>query len=104
MQLPENAGSPDGLTVDAEGFVWSAHWDGWCVTRYDPDGKVDRVVTLPVPRPTSCCFGGPDLSTLYITTARIRMSQRQLAEAPLSGGVFALRAGVRGQADTPFAG
>ncbi len=104
VQLPENAGIPDGLTVDAEGFVWSAHWDGWCVTRYDPDGKVDRVVTLPVPRPTSCCFGGPDLSTLYITTARIRMSQRQLAEAPLSGGVFALRAGVRGQADTPFAG
>lgn len=104
VQLPEDAGLPDGLTVDAEGFVWSAHWDGWCVTRYDPDGKVDRVVALPVPRPTSCCFGGPDLSTLFVTSARIRLSARQLAEAPLSGGVFAVRTGVRGQLDVPFAG
>ena len=57
-EVPEGSGTPDGLTVDAEGFVWSAHWDGWCVTRYDPDGAVDRVITLPVPRPTSCMFGG----------------------------------------------
>lgn len=104
VQLPEGVGLPDGLTVDAEGFVWSAHWDGWCVTRYAPDGSVDRVINLPVPRPTSCCFGGPDLTTLYITTARIRLSAQQLAEAPLSGSVFALQTGVRGQADTPFAG
>lgn len=104
VQVPEAAGLPDGLTVDAEGFVWSAQWDGWRVTRYDPDGKIDRVVHLPVPRPTSCCFGGADLATLYITTARIRLSARQLADAPLSGGVFALRAGVRGQLDVPFAG
>jgi sugar lactone lactonase YvrE/DNA-binding IclR family transcriptional regulator len=104
VQLQDDVGIPDGLAVDAEGFVWSAQWDGWCVTRYDPDGKVDRVINLPVPRPTSCCFGGPDLTTLYITSARIRLSARQLAEAPLSGGVFALRAGVRGQLDTPFSG
>jgi sugar lactone lactonase YvrE len=104
VQLPEGGGVPDGLAVDAEGFVWSAHWDGWRVTRYDPDGKVDRVVEMPVPRPTSCCFGGPDLATLFVTSARIRLSARQLADAPLSGGVFALRAGVRGQLDVPFAG
>ncbi|HVL71864.1 MAG TPA: SMP-30/gluconolactonase/LRE family protein [Beijerinckiaceae bacterium] len=103
-QVPEGAGVPDGLAVDAEGFVWSAHWDGWCITRYDPDGRIDRVVHLPVPRPTSCAFGGPDLSTLFITTARIRLSARQLAEAPLSGSVLSLEAGVRGQPETPFAG
>jgi sugar lactone lactonase YvrE len=74
------------------------------VTRYDPDGRIDRVVDLPVPRPTSCCFGGPDLSTLFVTSARIRLSARQLADAPLSGAVFSLRPGVRGQLDTPFAG
>jgi sugar lactone lactonase YvrE/DNA-binding IclR family transcriptional regulator len=104
VQLPDDAGMPDGLTVDADGFVWSAHWGGWCVTRYDPDGRIDRVVDLPVPRPTSCCFGGPDLSTLFVTSARIRLSARQLADAPLSGAVFSLRPGVRGQLDTPFAG
>ena len=104
MQLADGAGIPDGLTVDAEGHVWSAHWDGWCITRYDPDGKVDRVINLPVPRPTSCVFGGPDFGTLYVTSARIRLSAQQLAEAPLSGGVFALQAGVRGLPETPFAG
>ncbi len=104
VELPDGVGSPDGLTVDAEGFVWSAHWDGWCVTRYDPFGKVDRVINLPVPRPTSCTFGGPDLSTLYVTSARIRLSAQQLAEAPLSGSVFAVRAGVRGLPELPFAG
>ncbi len=100
----EGSGTPDGLAVDAEGYVWSAHWDGWAVVRYDPDGGIDRVVNLPVPRPTSCVFGGPDLSTLFITTARIRLSTAQLAEAPLSGSILAVETGVRGQAETVFAG
>jgi len=104
VELPEGVGTPDGLAVDAEGHVWSAHWDGWCVTRYDPDGRVDRVINVPAPRPTSCAFGGPDLSTLYVTSARIRLSAQQLAEAPLSGSVFAIRAGVRGLLETPFEG
>ncbi|MEJ1160560.1 SMP-30/gluconolactonase/LRE family protein [Prosthecomicrobium sp. N25] len=103
-EVAPGTGVPDGLAVDAEGFVWSAHWDGWCITRYDPDGRVDRVINLPVPRPTSCCFGGPDLSTLYVTSARIRLNAQQLAEAPLSGSVFAVQAGVRGLPETPFAG
>jgi sugar lactone lactonase YvrE/DNA-binding IclR family transcriptional regulator len=104
VRLPEGAGTPDGLCVDAEGCVWSAHWDGWCVTRYDPDGAVERVIHLPVPRPTSCVFGGEGLSMLYVTSARIRLSAAQLAEAPLSGAVFAVRTGLRGLAETPFAG
>jgi sugar lactone lactonase YvrE len=102
--VPEAEGKPDGLTVDAEGFVWCAHWDGWCVTRYDPFGKVERVINLPVPRPTSCTFGGADLQTLFVTSARIRLSAAQLAEAPLSGSVFALETGVKGMLNFKFAG
>lgn len=104
VHVPEGSGSPGGIAVDADGFVWSTQWGGWRVTRYDPDGRIDRVVTLPVPRPTSCAFGGPDLATLYVTTGRIRLSAQQLAEAPLSGSVFAVTTGARGLPETAFAG
>lgn len=104
VEAEESAGAPDGLCVDAEGFVWVAMWDGWSVTRFDPAGAVERVVTLPVPRPTSCAFGGPDLSTLFITTARIRLSAQRLAEAPLSGSVLALETGLRGLPEPEFGG
>ncbi len=97
-------GVPDGLTVDAEGYVWVAIWDGWAVRRYAPDGRLDRTISLPVPRPTSCTFGGPDMDRLFVTSARIRLSAKHLAEAPLSGSVFALDAGVTGQKDKIFAG
>ena len=102
--MPESEGKPDGLTVDAEGFLWVAHWDGWCVTRYDPEGKVERVINLPVPRPTSCVFGGEDLQTLFVTTARIRLSAAQLADAPLCGSVFAIDTGIKGLPSNMFAG
>jgi len=98
VNVPKEHGAPDGLTVDAEGFVWSAHWDGWRVTRYDPDGIVERVVWLPVPRVTSLCFGGPRLETLYMTSARIGLSNEELLEAPLSGALFSCQPGVRGRA------
>lgn len=61
---------PDGLTVDAEGGVWSAKWDGGVVVRHHPNGEVDRVLAMPVRRPTSCMFAGPDLRTLVVTSAR----------------------------------
>jgi sugar lactone lactonase YvrE len=102
VSMPEGNGLPDGLSVDSEGGVWVACWDGWSVTRYGPDGVVDRIVPLPVPRPTSCTFGGPDLTTLFVTTARIRLSSQVLADAPLSGSVLAVDAGVRGQSETVF--
>ncbi|HEY4200727.1 MAG TPA: SMP-30/gluconolactonase/LRE family protein [Devosiaceae bacterium] len=104
VTVPEKEGRPDGLTVDAEGFVWAAHWDGWCVTRYDPEGRVERVINLPVPRPTSCVFGGPDMQTLFVTSARIRLSAAQLTDAPLSGSVFAVDTGIKGIPETVFAG
>jgi sugar lactone lactonase YvrE/DNA-binding IclR family transcriptional regulator len=103
-RVPEDAGFPDGIAVDAEGFVWSAQWDAWRVTRYAPDGRIDRVLHLPVPRPGSLAFGGPGLTTLFITSARARLSAAQLAEAPLSGSVFAFEAGVAGQPTVAFAG
>jgi sugar lactone lactonase YvrE len=98
VRLDPGGGAPDGLTVDAEGYVWSAHWDGWRIARYAPDGSIDRILPAPVPRPTSVAFGGPDLATLYVTSARIGLSADQLAEAPLSGALFACEPGVRGLA------
>lgn len=96
VSISDGEARPDGLAVDVEGYVWSAHWDGWRVVRYDPLGRIDRTIELPIPRPTSCAFGGPDLKSLYVTSARVRLSALQLAEAPLSGGVFEIAAGVAG--------
>ena len=101
VTLDPHEGAPDGLTVDEDGYVWSAHWDGWRIVRYNPDGVIDRVFELPVPRPTSVCFGGPDLSILYVTSARIGLSPAALERAPLSGGLFSLRPGVRGLPSRP---
>ncbi len=102
--IPDAGGRPDGLTVDAEGGVWCAIWDGWCVNRYLPDGTLDLVIDLPVPRPTSVCFGGQDLKTLFITTARTRLPASSLSEAPLSGGVFSCTPGMAGLPVTLFSG
>lgn len=95
-------GVPDGLAVDVDGYVWSAQWDGACVIRYAPDGTIDRIVQVPVHRPTSCAFGGKNGSTLYITSARVGLSDAQLAEAPLSGSVFALESGTSGKPGNLF--
>jgi sugar lactone lactonase YvrE len=103
--LDKDAGGfPDGLTVDAEGFIWSAHNAVGRVVRYTPAGTIDRVIELPVPRPTSCMFGGDNLDVLYITTARETLTPEQIAQAPLSGSVFAVTPGVRGLPEPSFAG
>lgn len=100
--IADDAGFPDGLTVDANGFVWCAHYGGGRVTRFAPDGRLDRTIVLPVPFVTSCCFGGASLETLYITTARSGMDAAALAAAPSSGALFAIEPGVAGIADWPF--
>jgi sugar lactone lactonase YvrE/DNA-binding IclR family transcriptional regulator len=98
-------GKPDGLTVDNEGCIWVAVWDAWRVSRFSPTGEELMRIRLPVPRPTSCCFGGANLQTLYITSASVRLSEQALAAAPLSGALFALELpGVRGLPETTFAG
>jgi sugar lactone lactonase YvrE len=105
VQVPADAGHPDGQCVDAEDHLWTAHWNGGRVTRYRPDGTVDRVVALPAPLVTSCCFGGQDLSTLYVTTARAGLTPAALDAAPLSGGLFAITGlGVKGRASARFGG
>jgi sugar lactone lactonase YvrE len=103
-RLRHDEGFPDGLTVDTEGCVWLAVWDGAQLRRYTPDGRIDRIVDLPAPRVTSCGFGGRQLNTLYITTARVGLSPDQLERFPLSGSVFALEPGVGGRARNAFAG
>jgi sugar lactone lactonase YvrE len=104
LELPEGAGLPDGMTVDAEGYLWVATWDGWSVRRYSPTGDLDRVVQLPVARPTSCAFGGPDLADLYVTSASTGLSPSELVSQPLAGSLFVVRPGVRGLEATPFGG
>ena len=96
-------GRPDGAAVDADGCVWSARYEGACVARVTPDGRVDRVVRLPATRVTACTFGGPDLRTLYVTTARQKLTAEQLAAQPLAGAVFALRVDVPGLPEPRFA-
>jgi sugar lactone lactonase YvrE len=95
---------PDGVTVDSDGFVWNCKWDGGRIVRYAPDGGVDRVVPLPVPRPTRCAFVGPDLTALAVTSARIGLDAAALAEAPLSGHVLVLDPEARGRPTPTFAG
>jgi sugar lactone lactonase YvrE/DNA-binding IclR family transcriptional regulator len=97
-------GRPDGLTVDAEGCIWSALWDGWAIRRFDPSGRIMQDLRVPVPRPTSVAFGGADLKTLFITSARVRVPAKILAEAPFSGGILAAQLGVAGRAPHLFAG
>jgi sugar lactone lactonase YvrE len=103
-QIEIGRGRCDGATVDADGCFWSANNDGWCVTRFDPRGRVDRVINLPVRRPTSLVFGGPDLDVLYITTATRRLPESELAQQPLAGCLLAVRPGVKGLAEPEFAG
>jgi sugar lactone lactonase YvrE len=101
---PESGSFPDGLTVDAEGGVWSAQPVYGRLVRYDPQGKIERIYELPVSRGTSVMFGGPELDTLYITTMQSALDHAQLAEEPLAGCLLALKPGVKGIAEVPFAG
>jgi len=90
-------GNPDGMTVDADGFLWVAMWDGWCVRRIDPKGRPTDRIMLPAQRVTSCAFGGPGLATLYITTAAIGLDDGAVAAG--AGALFAAAPGVRGLAE-----
>ena len=97
-------GWPDGMAVDAEGCLWSARWDGGCVVRFTPEGAVDLIVEMPVSRPTSCTFAGPDLDILVVTSGTAGMDEAARAAEPLAGGLFAFDPGVRGAPVGTFAG
>ena len=104
VRIAEEHGLPDGMTVDAQGFLWVAQWNGGRIVRYDPEGKIERVVAMPVKRPTSVTFGGPDLTTLYITSGTMRMSEAELAAEPQAGDLFALETDIQGLPEPRFAG
>jgi sugar lactone lactonase YvrE len=102
--VPAEDGFPDGHTVDSEGCLWSTHWGGWKITRYDPSGKVERQIRLPVANVTSCAFGGENLDELYISTAWLTLDEATRAQQPLAGDLFRLRLGIKGFEQPKFAG
>jgi len=104
VHVPEEEGFPDGHTVDSQGFLWSTHWNGWKVTRYDPTGKVEREIRLPVANVTSCAFGGDDLDELYISTAWTTLDEEARKEQPLAGDLFRVKLGIKGIEPPKFAG
>jgi sugar lactone lactonase YvrE len=97
IRVPEALGSPDGMTIDAEGKLWVALFGAGPVRRYDPEtGALLQTIHVPAPNTSSCAFGGPELKTLFITTGRGGLSAEQLEQFPLSGNVFAVQPGVAG--------
>lgn len=101
VEIEEGAGFPDGLAVDAEGCVWVALWDGGAVRRYTPDGRLDRTLPVPVPRPTACAFGGPGLRDLYVTTASVGSD---VAAHPSAGSLLVFPDAGQGLPQPAFAG
>lgn len=101
---PAYGGRPDGAAVDVEGHYWSAQYEGGRVLRFAPDGSLAGILRVPVRRPTMVAFGGPSLTTLYITSAREGADAAELAEFPQSGGLFACDVGIAGRAEPAYAG
>jgi sugar lactone lactonase YvrE len=103
LQFSKEDGSPDGMTTDAEGGLWIAHWGASKITRHDAQGKVLQTVELPCSQITSCAFGGPELKTVYVTSARDGLSEQQLEHEPLAGGLFSIEMSVAGVPANVFA-
>ena len=93
---------PDGACVDADGLIWNAIFGAGRVVRYAPSGAVDRVIELPVSNPTCVCLGGPELKTLYITTARKFLGRSVLRNEPLAGSVLSMEVDIPGLPEHPF--
>lgn len=97
VEVDPKLGIPDGMTIDSEGMLWVAHWQGWGVRRWNPNtGKVLQEISVPVERVTSCAFGGADYRDLYITTASVEMADEDWVEQPQAGGLFRIRLDVAG--------
>lgn len=93
VRTPEGEGVPDGMTVDAEGYVWSARWDGSCLVRYSPDGREDRRIEFPAKKVSSVIFGGEDYTDMYVTTAG---GANKVDEGYGAGALFRINLGIRG--------
>lgn len=104
FEVPQKEGSPDGMTIDKEGMLWIAHWNGFQVARWNPiTGEKLATIKLPVPLATCCCFGGDDFRTLYISSAHEGFDGHRMKEFPESGSVFSARLPIGGFPLTPFA-
>jgi sugar lactone lactonase YvrE len=104
VSIEPDRGYPDGMTLDAEGFLWVALFDGWGVHRYAPDGRLDRRIEVPAAQCTSVAFGGPDYDELFITTGQEGFPAGGHADQPHAGGIFRRRPGVRGRPPNRFRG
>lgn len=102
VEIPDDHGFPDGMTLDSDGCLWVGMWGGHSVHRYTPTGTLDTIIDLPVTNVTSCAFGGEDLDTLFVTTATDSSSEADPASEPLAGALFAVRVGVSGRPPTRF--
>jgi L-arabinonolactonase len=103
VEVAPTHGAPDGSTIDTDGCLWNAEWGGGRVVRYTPEGRIDRIISVPCSQVTCCAFGGVDLATLYITSARVGLGEAKLAAEPEAGALFAINVGARGIADASFA-
>lgn len=104
IDVADNDGVPDGATVDSDGYIWIAHMRGGNVKRYDPSGKVEREIAFPASMTSCPTFGGPDLSTLYVTTATSRFEAADFEREPDAGSVFAVETDVKGLPEPVFKG
>jgi sugar lactone lactonase YvrE len=104
VTIAEADGFPDGMTLDGDGFLWVALYDGWAVHRYAPDGRFDRRIDVPAAQVTCVAFGGADLDELYITTGREHFPPEGKPDQPHAGGLFRCRPGVRGRTANRFGG
>ena len=102
LDVADDDGVPDGATVDSDGFVWVAHMRGGKVKRYDPAGSMEREIAFPVSMTSCPAFGGPDLSTLYVTTASSKFEPEDFEREPDAGSLFAVETDVKGLPEPVF--
>lgn len=103
-RIPDNEGMPDGLIVDAEGFIWNGHWDGWKLTRYNPNGQIERQIVFPVQHVISLAFGGKDLDQIFVTTSSWDFSEEDRKQQPWAGDLLRIDTGIKGLVEPAYAG
>ena len=104
VKVEPEFGVPDGLTVDSQGYIWVAFYNGWKVVRYKQNGSIDTQINLPVARPTCPAFGGANLDELYITTAIDGLSPKDREKQPMAGDLFMVKPGSKGLPEPKFTG
>jgi sugar lactone lactonase YvrE len=103
VDLGDEAVEPDGLAIDRRGHLFTALWDGWGIAHFDPQGREIERISLPVQRPTSLAFGGPELTDLYVTSASVGLSQKEIQRGFFAGDLFRVPAESPGMPAQPFA-